>query len=91
MVKRVFGVDFDSSGGALTLCPGAIGENESGWTIVGEIHEDYYEWVNYFEASHPDFGWVKGDFEDEVTASSKKAFDHFWKHHEPTQWDYQDI
>ena len=91
MVKRIFGVHFDSYGGALTLRAYDIGQNSSGWTISGAIIEDYYEWVNDFEATHPDFGWVKGNFEDEVKASSKKAYDHFWKNHEPMEWDYQDI
>jgi len=47
--------------------------------------------VNEFSAIHPKLGWVKGDFEGEVSAFSKKAFDHFYKHHEPSAWDYQDI
>lgn len=100
---KKFGVDFNSSGGALTLPisavsddPNAIGgihkrTHDSGWTIKGEVIEDYFTWVNYFEATHPKFGWVKGNFESEVTAKSKAAFDHFWKNHEPYAWDYGDI
>ena len=76
---------------ALTLNPSELGVNESGWTIVGEVVEDWYEWVNEFEAYHPDFGWVRGNFEDEVTADSKQAFDHFYEHHPPSEWDYWDI
>jgi hypothetical protein len=45
---------------ASTIPPSELGKNSSGWTITGKIHEDYYEWVNYFEATHPDYGWVKG-------------------------------
>ena len=41
---------------ANTLPKECIGKNESGWEISGEIHEDYYEWVNDFEATHPTFG-----------------------------------
>lgn len=76
---------------AYTLSPAVLGENSSGWTIRGEVHEDYYEWVNEFEAVHPDFGRVWGDYEDEVHAKSKKAFEHFYKNHPPDVWDYGDI
>lgn len=76
---------------ARTLSPSDIGANPSGWTIVGEVHEDYYVWVNYFEARHPTFGWVKGDYEDEVKAKSKKALEHFMEHHPANEWDYADI
>lgn len=62
-----------------------------GWTITGEIHEDYYVWVNDFRATHPELGTVEGNFEHEVKASSEEAFAHFWKHHEPVAWDYHDI
>lgn len=94
----VFGKDFTSSGGALTLDIAYVNtdtneffHNKSGWFIKGKIMEDYYEWVNAFEAWHPKFGWVIGDFENEVKASTKKGFDHFYKNHTPTEWDYWDI
>lgn len=101
-VTKKFGVDFFSGGGALTLPVEAVtqgkdycGEHsrthKSGWTIKGVIHEDYYTWVNDFEATHPKLGRVWGNFEYEVHASSKKAFAHFWAHHEPEAWDYMDI
>lgn len=85
--------DFSSSiyGDAYTLSPDAIGNNDSGWTIVGEVHEDYYEWVNDFEATHPVFGRVWGNFEDEVYADSLEAYKHFVEHHPPENWDYGDI
>ena len=76
---------------ACTLDPGYIGDNDSGWTITGEVHTDHYSWVNEFKATHPKLGEVYGDFEAEVFASSKQAYDHFVKHHEPDCWDYQDI
>jgi hypothetical protein len=102
MVTKQFGMDFNSSGGALTLSPTAVTDSgasggthtrahESGWTITGEIHEDYYEWVNDFEATHPTFGKVWGNFESVVHADSEEGFAHFWKNHEPTAWDYMDI
>lgn len=80
-----------SSNNALTLHPSEIGNNASGWEIEGEIHEDYYEWVNYFEAVHPDFGFVYGDFENVVYASSEEAYNHFMQCHAPQSWDYADI
>ena len=76
---------------ASTISPSELGENSSGWTITGKIHEDYYEWVNYFEATHPDYGWVKGDYESEITASSEAAYLHFNSNHPPSNWDYMDI
>ena len=91
MITKKFGIDFHSEGGALTLSPSDIGRNDSGWTIIGVIHEDYYEWVNDFQATHPKFGKVWGNFEKEVYAESEEGFAHFWENHEPQQWDYQDI
>ena len=63
----------------------------SGWTISGMLKEDWYAWVNEFEATHPQYGKVWGDFEDSVEASSEAAFAHFYEHHEPEAWDYGDI
>lgn len=101
VIKR-FGKDFDSPGGALTLDPTQVTDTDaesgthtkthhSGWTITGEIHEDYYVWVNEFTATHPELGTVEGNFEEEVRATSNEAFAHFWKHHQPEAWDYGEI
>ena len=65
--------------------------HESGWTITAVIHCDWYFWVNYFVANHPKYGWIYGDFEEEITCLSEKAFDHFYKNHPPELWDYGDI
>jgi hypothetical protein len=97
-----FGEDFNSDGGALTLKPSEVSKNnvesgihtrthEDGWTITGEVHEDFYTWVNDFKASHPTLGTVEGNFEDEVVASSQKAFKDFYQKHTPNDWDYGDI
>jgi len=102
MITKKFGVDFFSEGGALTLraeCvssdPNATGTHarthDSGWTISGKIHEDYFLWVNEFFAFHPKYGMVSGNFESDVRADSEEGFAHFWKHHEPEAWDYSDI
>lgn len=65
--------------------------HDDGWTVSGKIHEDYYYWVNYFEAEHPTHGKVWGDFESEVYADSEEGFEHFYKNHTPEAWDYGDI
>ena len=61
-------LDFDHQ--AITLRPEEVLENHKqetgtyerthsdGWTIKGEIREDYYYWINEFEASHPVYGRV---------------------------------
>ena len=102
MITKQFGIDFNSRGGALTLPQEAVTETDaysgfhqrthaSGWTIKGEVHEDYFTWVNDFEATHPKFGKVSGNFETEVVADSEEGFADFWKNHEPEAWDYRDI
>lgn len=63
----------------------------SGWTISGRIYDDYIIWVNKFEASHPQYGRVWGDFEHEVEADSEEGFKHFYENHPPNAWDYGDI
>lgn len=65
--------------------------HENGWVVKGEIHENYYEWVNEFEAIHPKFGRVWGDFENEVYADSEEGFENFYKEFPPHEWDYADI
>lgn len=102
MVTKTFGKDFYSPDGALTLETEQVSDSdpsngvhtrthESGWTITGEVVEDYCTWVNDFTAFHPELGYVCGNFEKEVVASSEEAFQHFWQHHEPEAWDYGDI
>ena len=96
MITKTFGIDYREetkrySSEALTLDPDFVGENESGWTIEGEIHEDYFEWVNDFIATHPVYGKIEGNFESEVTAECEIAHDHFVKNHPYSEWDYYDI
>ena len=103
MITKKFGIDFHSPGGALTLSPSEVTEDkeysgihtrthDDGWTITAEIHEDYYVWVNDFEAVHPQLGKVwGGDFEHEVYADSEAAYQNFWTNHGPEAWDYADI
>jgi hypothetical protein len=63
----------------------------SGWTITGTYREDYYTWVEHFMAIHPQLGYVSGDFDDVIEASSHAAYDHFMAHHPPNHWDRGDI
>ena len=103
MVIKKFGVDFDSMPGALTLRREEIDETDEklngfsirvhldGWTISGEIKEDYYSWVNEFTAMHPLHGKVWGNFEEEVFADTEEGYQDFYKNHKPEAWDYGDI
>ena len=65
--------------------------HKDGWTISGCITEDWFEWVNDFVATKSDGSFVKGNFEDEIIASSIKAVKDFLKNHTPSAWDYWDI
>jgi hypothetical protein len=89
--KAKYQVEFNYTGHiANTLHPSDIGTNASGWTIEGEIHEDWFEWVNDFEAKKGNWR-VWGNFETVVYATSEKAYNDFVKHHPPHEWDYWDI
>lgn len=79
---------------AHTLNPSDLSEtpDKDGWIVIGEVHEDYFEWVNHFMAKHPGKGYVVfGDFENDVFANSKEAYEYFVECHPPHQWDYGDI
>lgn len=102
MITKKYGIDFSSEGGALTLSRGEVTDSQAesgihtlthpdGWTITGAIHEDYYFWVNDFEAKHPKLGLVWGNFESIVHADSEEAFQDFYTNHKPEAWDYGDI
>jgi hypothetical protein len=105
MKKMQRNVDYVyASGMAITLSPDRVcAESKSksggpfsrthddGWTIEGVISEDYVYWVNDFTATHSIYGTVRGNFEEEVFATSKKGFKHFYANHAPEIWDYMDI
>lgn len=98
MITKSFGIDSNSDDVALTLPSKAVGHephvwkiHPSGWAIRGEIKEDWSTWVNEFEAVHPQFGQVWGDFENKVYAYSEEGFNHFFDNHPPEVWDYSDI
>jgi hypothetical protein len=65
--------------------------HESDWEISGEIREDYFRWVNDFQARHETFGSVCGNFEKTVYFDSMEGYEHFLKHHPYKEWDYGDI
>lgn len=94
-MKNAITVHFDElitfSHMARTLDPSDLGYQDSGWIIEGEVMEDWYEWVNDFEAFHPDYGVVSGNYETSITGYSQEAVDHFMKHHPAYEWDYWDI
>ena len=97
MITKQSGIDFHSRDGALTLDPDyVLNTQSSGWKITGQIKQEYSVhdfcyWVNQFEAIHPFYGKVWGDFEDKVYADTEEGFNHFYKNHPPNAWDYQDI
>lgn len=76
---------------ARTLCADCVGQNSSGWFVRADIQEDWYKWVNYFEAFHPDYGLVFGDFEQGVFASCERTLEQFIADHPYEDWDYWDI
>jgi hypothetical protein len=93
-ISESFVKSFDVPGHlASTLHPEDLGVHPEpdGWTVTGEIQEDYYEWVNDFVATHPKYGKVEGNFESSVVATSEVAYQHFIKFHPPNDWDYWDI
>jgi hypothetical protein len=100
MIVKGFGKDFTSKGGTLTLPKDSVyaGDDyvngkeytrvhDSGWRITGCVNEDYYEWVDEFRASHPQYGNVWGDFQTKVYADSEEGFNHFYHNHTPNDWD----
>ena len=107
LIKLVPNVHYTFAGGsAITLTASAVSEHPnsyidrdepstrkhvSGWTIQGHIVEDFVQWVNDFEAVHPMYGTVKGNFEAVVWCTSFAGFAHFMANHAPELWDYHDV
>ncbi len=75
---------------ARTLPPKYL-ETHRGWTITGVVKKDYYKWVNFFEATHAEFGEVYGNYDYKIFASSKEGYLNFCKHFPFHEWDYDDI
>jgi hypothetical protein len=100
VVRKEYGEDFvsdlaDSCGScAFTLSPDylkADPEDVNGWLLLGDVKEDYFEWINEFEAFNPKFGRVWGNFELTVYADSEEGYQDFVKYFPPNSWGYGDI
>lgn len=66
-------------------------KHADGWVIQGYIQEIYYTWVNRFDARHPKFGRVWGDFDNLVYFDKREGLEDFIRKHRPYMWDYFDI
>ena len=67
-----------------------------GWTISGDLCDDCYQWVEEFEATHPELGSVATKRAEEnaaqtATATSPEAWKHFVERHRVFVFDYGDI
>lgn len=77
---------------ARTLPAEYLENTKDSWTIKGEIHYDYYEWINEFVAYNSKTNEiVAGNFEEEVMASSEEALESFLKVFPYKEWNYSDI
>lgn len=63
----------------------------TGWTIHGEpvnfdgdLYEDAF---TVFEASHPEHGRVWGDLGHRIFATSRRAYEEFFRYYHMTEWD----
>lgn len=71
-ICRLRELTFDSKGkvekpNAFTFSPLILNkENDHQWIFNAEVQEDYYEWINGFEAIHPKFGKVCGNLEKHI-------------------------
>lgn len=90
-IDDVYAVTYDIQGhDAFTLDADDIGVHEDGWAINGKVWEDYFTWVNEFEAIK-NGKRVWGDFEKVVYCTSLEALEDFLENHKPDTWDYWDI
>ena len=78
---------------AITLNTSSIGYNEQrGVTVIGKVHCDYYEWVNFFLAiSDNGKDYIVGDFEKTLYCSSEIFYNKFLESYKIEVWDYWDI
>ena len=65
--------------------------DEEVFTVHACIHEDYYEWINFFIITSPQGDYMFGDFENIVYASSQKFYDLVIQKDLVGVWDYGDI
>lgn len=65
--------------------------HKNGWTISGQIVEDYVSWVPFITASHKNYGIIYGDFSEEIIVVSDnpdKALFHFLDNNMPLVWKF---
>lgn len=94
-------VDFNKKGRkigsiAFTLSPYILDkQNKNDWFFKAKIQEDYYQWINFFEASHSKYGKIFGDFEIGIhyPKENKEALNNFLEKtfQYLNLWDYMDI
>lgn len=61
-----------------------------GWVIDGELHCDYFCWIEEFKATKGDMV-VEGDANDTIHATSKEAYDLFMEEIGLSTFDTYDI
>jgi hypothetical protein len=60
-------------------------QHNNGWIISATITNDgKNKWIDHFEARHPKYGTVVGDFNKQVVSKTKPAFEDFVKSFLPT-------
>jgi len=68
--------------------------HKNGWTISGQIVEDWVSWVPFITASHKIYGIIYGDFSEEIIVVSDnpdKGLFHFLDNNIPLVWTSWDI
>jgi len=66
--------------------------HNSGWTISANLDADYYVWIDYFTASHSEFGKIIGNLkENEIITDSEEGYTHFINNHKIETFDLYDI
>ncbi len=68
--------------------------HKNGWTISGQIVEDWVSWVPFITAFHKIYGIIYGDFSEEIIVVSDnpdEALFHFLDNNIPLVWTSWDI
>lgn len=68
--------------------------HKNGWTISGQIVEDYVSWVPFITAFHKNYGIIYGDFSEEIIVVSNnpdKTLFNFLDNNMPLVWTSWDI
>lgn len=78
------------TGDARTLPVSAKGFHDNGWQIDALIHGDgSMEWISDFYAYHPTLGFVRGNFEAHIFATSEYVLNEFLKDFPFDEWNYE--